>query len=201
MRSTKENIISVSKQLFHEFGIANTRLQQIADSAEISVGNLVYHYKNKDAIVEAVYNNLFTELTAILSQYAFNYELHGFDRLFSAMYRFYDANKLAFNNQWEIHRNYTQIQQEWLTTSNKITLQIKKRLEYCAANDLINDESGKTNFDTLSQSISLVMHNWMPQQCLRGKVHTELLYKRALWGIILPLLTQKGKTALESKIG
>ncbi|MER3127531.1 TetR/AcrR family transcriptional regulator, partial [Bacillus pumilus] len=64
MQSTKENIISVSQQLFYEFGIANTRLQQIADAAEISIGNLAYHYKNKDAIVEAVYNNLFTELTA-----------------------------------------------------------------------------------------------------------------------------------------
>ena len=69
MTETKQRIIGVSETLFFEQGIANIRLQQIADAAEISVGNLAYHFKNKDAIVVAVYENLFSELSNILSQF------------------------------------------------------------------------------------------------------------------------------------
>jgi AcrR family transcriptional regulator len=66
MATTKERIIQNSKRLFSENGIANTRLQQIADETQISVGNLAYHYANKEEIVQGVYNQILGELSGIL---------------------------------------------------------------------------------------------------------------------------------------
>ena len=56
MAKTKQKIILSALQLFNENGIANVRLQHIADEAFISIGNLAYHYKNKEAIVKASNN-------------------------------------------------------------------------------------------------------------------------------------------------
>ena len=57
--STKQRILEAAVFLFNREGVANVRLQQIADETGISVGNLAYHFKNKEAIVSAVYEYLF----------------------------------------------------------------------------------------------------------------------------------------------
>ncbi len=66
---TKNKIIEAAIQLFNEKGLSNVRLQQIADETGISVGNLAYHYSNKDLIVTSVYERLFEEFSEILANY------------------------------------------------------------------------------------------------------------------------------------
>jgi hypothetical protein len=52
--STKQKILNTSIRLFNEDGMANVPLQQIAKEIGISPGNLAYHFKNKEAIIEAM---------------------------------------------------------------------------------------------------------------------------------------------------
>jgi AcrR family transcriptional regulator len=59
---TKQKILDSSLQLFNDNGISNTRLQQIADESGISVGNLAYHFSNKEAITESLIANVITSV-------------------------------------------------------------------------------------------------------------------------------------------
>lgn len=192
MPDTKTRIIEVAEKLFFQEGIANIRLQQIADGVGISVGNLAYHFKNKETLVEAIYENLFTELSAILSQYMIYPQLLGFDKQFSAMYQFYQKNSFTFNNSWEIERNYPEIQKEWLAASNKVLLQIRKRVDYNIQNGFIKPEPYKGAYESLAGSLLLNINCWIPQQMLRGKTVKEDAYKRHLWGVLYPHFTEKG---------
>lgn len=200
MQSTKLKIVQVSEQLFFELGIANVRLQQIADAADISVGNLAYHYNNKEAIVFAVYENLFTQLSNILSQFIVHQELDGFDKQFSALYHFYNENNFTYNNQWEIGRNYPEIQNEWLSTMNKIMLQFKKRLEFNVKSGYLKPELYKGAHDILAQNLSLLSHSILPQLLLRKKVVKESEYKKLLWSLLIPVFTEKGKTFFDRQV-
>jgi AcrR family transcriptional regulator len=200
MPDTKEKIIEVCESLFFEQGIANIRLQQIADGAGISVGNLAYHFKNKDAIVTAVYENLFAELSGILSQYIVYQQLSGFNKQFSALYEFYHKNNFTFNNQWEIQRNYPEIQQEWLSAMNKILLQLKKRIEYNVENGFFKPEPWKGAYDNLTQTILLGINCWIPQQMLRNRPVKEELYKKNLWTMLYPCFTDKGIREFEQTV-
>lgn len=192
MSTTKNKIIEVSKALFFEQGIANTRLQQIADATSISVGNLAYHYKNKEAIVDAVYENLFAELSSILSQYIIHTNLPGFDKQFSDLYHFLENNNFTFNNTWEIERNYRQIQKEWLTVNNKILLQLKKRIDAGTENGLFKPEPWNGAYELLAQNLLIIINSWLPQQMLRKKPVSEDLYKKCLWSLLYPNFTTKG---------
>ena len=58
MKHTKDSILGHSLKLFNRHGFVNVRLQHIADAGSISVGHLAYHFKNKEAIIEALYDLL-----------------------------------------------------------------------------------------------------------------------------------------------
>lgn len=78
--TTKDKIFEAAVNMFNEHGVANVRLQQIADESGISVGNLAYHFKNKDAIVSFVYDALFDEFSNILSDYLLENSLLGINQ-------------------------------------------------------------------------------------------------------------------------
>lgn len=55
---TKEKIKSAAKKLFNESDALSITTNHIAKEAAISPGNLYYHYKNKEEIIEAIYADM-----------------------------------------------------------------------------------------------------------------------------------------------
>lgn len=69
MKDTKDKILAAALKLFNRDGIVNVRLQHIADEAFISIGNLAYHFSNKEAIVQELYHTLTREQEELLKEY------------------------------------------------------------------------------------------------------------------------------------
>lgn len=50
----KQAIMDTARQLFNEKGFHDTGMRDIATALNISVGNLTYHYKKKEDLIEAI---------------------------------------------------------------------------------------------------------------------------------------------------
>jgi AcrR family transcriptional regulator len=66
-RRTRERILELSLRLFNEFGEPNITTTIIADEMGISPGNLYYHYRNKDDIVNSIFVQFESEIEHMLS--------------------------------------------------------------------------------------------------------------------------------------
>ncbi|MCF6224203.1 MAG: TetR/AcrR family transcriptional regulator [Flavobacteriaceae bacterium] len=58
MKNTKERILDTALGLFNENGLSQVTLRSIAKKMEISQGNLNYHFKKREDIIETLYFNL-----------------------------------------------------------------------------------------------------------------------------------------------
>ncbi len=198
MQSTKQRIILSAEKLFFDYGIANVRLQQIADESGISVGNLAYHFANKEAIVEAVYNSLIEDLSDILIINKIYPSLSSFDTKFSRLYKFMEKNIFYFTNFWEIKRNYPLVNEKMQSINNKILSKLKTRIKDNVKRGVIKKEEYKGSHDLLAKSLLISINSWMPQQLLNGKSIKEEIFKSFLWNLIYPHFTEKGKKEFKS---
>jgi AcrR family transcriptional regulator len=198
--TTKQKILEAAIRLFNVDGVANVRLQQIADETGISVGNLAYHYKNKEAIVSAVYESLFDEFSQILSGFLLSPKLTDFDHQLEQYHHFFSKYNFYLIDLFEIDRSYPMIMDRWHQFVGKMLLQIRKRLDYNVQRGILFSEPVAGIYDTLTNNIWMTIVFWIPQQVLKGQPINETLFKQSVWAHISPYFTPQGLGEFELEV-
>lgn len=192
--STKQKILNASTKLFNEQGVANVRLQHIADEIGISVGNLAYHYKNKDAILLALYEDLTKEANEILSSFRTYPNLFDFDHQLNIYFQFLQKYPFYFIDIVELERNHSKIHKKRQQQICKMIAQLKSRMEYNIKRGIIVAQLDEQQIEHIAITIWSMITFWLQQNMIR-KINCQddiYCFKKMIWQQIRPHLTQKG---------
>jgi AcrR family transcriptional regulator len=107
-RRTRERILEVSLRLFNDFGEPNVNTTIIAEEMNISPGNLYYHFKNKDDIINSIFQQFEREIDRLLTvptdrrpnvedAWLFLHLL--FEQIWKYRFFYRDLNNLLINNR------------------------------------------------------------------------------------------------------
>mgnify|MGYP001369289069 CR=1 FL=1 len=64
----RDRLVEAAKNLFYQQGVARTTLADIALQAQVPLGNVYYHFRTKEALVEVVIQAHIQELQSFLAQ-------------------------------------------------------------------------------------------------------------------------------------
>ncbi|HFA52167.1 MAG TPA: TetR/AcrR family transcriptional regulator [Bacteroidetes bacterium] len=192
--NTKQKILNAAIHLFNTNGMANVRLQQIANEIGISPGNLAYHFRNKEAIIEVICEDLYEEVTEILSTYRIFPNLMDFDNQLSKYLSFIQKNPFYFLDILEIERHYPELCSKRQFHIEKMINQIRKRFDFNQQRGLIKAEPSPGIYDSAANAIWVLITFWAPQNLIRGKKITAgtRQFKKMVWAQVYPYFTKKG---------
>jgi AcrR family transcriptional regulator len=200
--STKQKILNTSIRLFNEDGMANVPLQQIAKEIGISPGNLAYHFKNKEAIIEAIDEELYQEANEILSTYRIFPNFIDFDNQLNKYFSFIQKYPFYFLDLLQIERHYPAVQLKRKRHISKMISQIRNRFEFNEKRKVIVPEPRAGLYDNTAASIWVLITFWFPQNQVRGTDFSSNIqqFKEMVWDQIFPYLTSSGVKEFEQLI-
>ena len=173
MAKTKEKILAAGLKLFNRDGMVNVRLQHIADEAFVSVGNLAYHYRNKEAILSALYKALTKKQKLVLAEYRIVPLFDNIDRLLFHTFQLQQEYIFFYQDTLEIVRAYPSVgtihQQHIQSQVN----QLKVILDFNVARGALVKEPMEGVFDRLALQIWMTMDFWLTQQAIRTNQKLE----------------------------
>ncbi len=196
---TKQKILNASLVLFNEYGLTNVRLQQIADKTGISVGNLAYHFANKEAITRNLIAGVTASLRDLLRQHGKYASLHDLNFFFREFYRISAQYPFFHVDILEIKRNYPDSYGSAQPLFNKVRRQLERRFDLCLQQHLMR--SG-VNWKNMVSSLWILMFFTPAESQIDGRknANAENLYLRRLWNYIVPYFTAKGAGEYNSSI-
>jgi AcrR family transcriptional regulator len=166
-RRTRERILELSLTLFNDFGEPNVTTTVIADEMNISPGNLYYHFRNKDEIVNSIFADFEREMDALLampSRRAINIEdvwlyLHlVFELMWKFRFIYRDLNDLLSRNRI-IETHFKRILEE----SARVAMQLAQGMR--AAGEIA---AGDAELQALSTNMVLVATYWLNFEYVRN---------------------------------
>jgi hypothetical protein len=193
---TREKILLQALDLFNQKGVDQVSVLEISQTMGISYGNLTYHFKKKDDLVQALYVQMQHELDAAIN--------HLVQRIFEETYYLTLVNELL-QVTWKYRFLYLSInslmnqypfiregEKSYSATRNKILNRGKK---YLIDEGYLKPESDN-HYELLIRNLNMILYAWIVDAELfhEGDVAAKIEdYATLFYGIALTNVTEKGR--------
>jgi AcrR family transcriptional regulator len=196
MKNTKAIILDTSLRLFNTFGLSEVTLRTIAKEMGISQGNLNYHFKKRQDIID----DLYFQLVEIM-----DIEMKNIVNSQSILQTIFDSSKISMNcfyryrffmrdfyiimkGNSKIHNHYTQLQQVRLS-------QFAQVFDGLINQEIMRKEDFENEYKRLFARMNILGDNWInTQELLSSEIENPIeYYQSLLFETIYPYLTEKGK--------
>lgn len=193
--TTKEKIVESALFLFNRFGIVSVRLQHIADEAQLSVGNLAYHFRTKDDLVEFIYGQLVRQQQQLLTDLRVMPLFVNLERHLQNTWQIQQRYSFFFTDTLEIMRAYPAIKRKHREHIGWQKLQIQLFLDFNISRGALAMPVAPDTVEQLADRYLLITETWMSYQVMQGTPVKELeedVFKQVIWAILSPCFSAEG---------
>ncbi|MTB52363.1 TetR/AcrR family transcriptional regulator [Lewinella sp. W8] len=193
---TKERILAQARELFNAGGIQGTTLRQIASALGMSQGNLNYHFRTKEDIVNALYFSLVEEINTGMEAMTQNFSI------LSSLYltaektmRVFYAYRFILRDLYFIFREHAQIREHYLGLQAVRKQQFEHLFRTMVEKGIIRPEEFDGEYKRLYERMAILGDNWINSaELFRADDGNAVKYYQDLsFEMIYPYLTQAGK--------
>ncbi len=194
--NTRQKILSSALELFNEKGISNTTIRKIAQHLNISSGNLNYHFKYKDEIIEILYFELIEKMKGRISA------LEGQQ---ISLLLFHKTSKLKMNDMFEyrffyrgLHKILSEnekIRNHYIQSKEERVYEFLFLCDYLQKEEIIRNPEFENEYINLYQRVMIILDNWINTYDLTNlsKEDGVLKFSKLIFETLYPYLTTKGK--------
>lgn len=193
MKNTKQKILDAALSLFNRDGYVNVRLQHIADKAGMSIGNQGYHFKHKEEMLLAIYQQLSAEQRRLLTDTSLSPIFANFDFFISSLFELQQKFAFFYLDMLEVIRaneslkSQQQEQIQWQQTQLTLLLQMHE------ARGVVNWQDSNISMEETAQHLWRMMDFWLIMQKIEGQETSDFdAYRRSVWGVLKPFFTAQG---------
>ncbi len=195
---TKEKILRASIKLFNENGFGAVNLEELAQVLEISRGNLTYHFKNKNDLLEVIIQEMWEKIAAEKEK---TLQVPSFQNMHNQTQMYH-----SFQNEYafvflDIHvQNHPLVKDQFKAMIEKTINDFYKMIAMGIQIGTVKKETIPGTYRSLALSVWMVSFYWLSQQTTRDKTNAKE-GEKVMWGLILPHLTRKGVTGFKDYFG
>jgi len=197
MKNTKEIILDTSLGLFNSLGLSQVTLRTIANKMGISQGNLNYHFKKRDDIIEALYFQLVRNIDNSMSD--LQQSQNPFQLLVSIsktiMSNFFEYRFFLLDFV-QIMRENEKIKTHYSDLSTQREQQFSMLFNLLIENDLMRKEILPNEYRNLYKRFQMLSEFWISDAEVHNPKKTKKIisiYSDILTQSIFPYLTLKGQ--------
>lgn len=190
-QNTRQAILDTARALFNTNGYHGVSLQDIADAVGISKGNLTYHFRKKEDIMEGLLlenqapelkvpatleelDALFLHLQEVRQQHAYYFLHHA--QLSQLSPKIADLQNLRYHANRDLFR---------------------KAFQHLHSVGLLQTEAFAGEYDCVIDTLHLCSIYWAPFSDLQQSAGIRREYREHAWGIMHHLLTEAGRRMLK----
>jgi AcrR family transcriptional regulator len=172
-RRTRERILELSLRLFNEFGEPNITTTVIAEELNISPGNLYYHFRNKDDIVNSLFAQFEEEIGRILTvpegrrsniEDVWRYLHLMFELIWRWRFFYRDLNDLLSRNR-KLELHFKQILAHKIKVARQLCLDLHSEQSL---------EASDVQIDAMATNMVVVATYWLSYEYVRNpRKYTE----------------------------
>jgi len=194
LRNTRSEIITKSVALFNTRGFFKVTIKEIADAMGISPGNLTYHFKKKENLLEAIQTQLLKDTEGIMVPADQEITLAHFQEMFEKFFLVQQTYRFYFIEIIYLLQEYPEITKAYRDKTSSRFTNARKLVDYYIMTGRLKTEAQAGDYDDMVHSLWMVNTFWTLGTVLAGNYGDGRFASpiNSLWKMLAPYLTEKG---------